>query len=108
MTKNIDEVFRMELLGDKRFLLTDLNEVQPAFTEKQWLSILNGDKIWSRYLRAFAEGFANKYEQFAFEHPANFEEFEHNIFTVLLKVKPASREILAWNFMRRLSQLSRL
>ncbi|MBR3745860.1 MAG: BREX-4 system phosphatase PglZ, partial [Selenomonadaceae bacterium] len=58
----------------------------------QWQKVLSGDKTWSRYLRGFDEGFANEYEQFAFEQSANFEEFERNIFHALLKVNPSLRE----------------
>ena len=62
-----------------------------ALTEIQWQKVLRGDKTWSRYLRGFIEGFTNEYEQFAFEHSANFDEFERNIFHALLNLEPSSR-----------------
>lgn len=70
----------------------ELRAPRSALTGSQWRRILSGDKTWSRYLRGYGEGFANKYEQFAFDQSGNFEEFELNIFHALLKVKPNSRE----------------
>ena len=62
-----------------------------ALTDEQWRGVLRGDQSWSRYLRGFSERFANDYEQFAFEHSNNFDEFERNIYHALLKLSSNSQ-----------------
>lgn len=62
-----------------------------ALTNEQWRLVLSGDKTWAKYLRGFDEKFTNEYEQFAFEQSRNADEFERNIFHVLLKLDPNSR-----------------
>ena len=88
----LEKVFRVTTAYDAiKFREPTMRAPRAVLTENQWRGVLNGDKIWSRYLRGFDEGFANEYEQFAFEQSANFEEFERNITHALLKVKPDSR-----------------
>ena len=89
----LEKVFRVVTAYDAiKLREPKLRAPRTALTESQWRSVLSGDKTWSRYLRGFGEGFANQYEQFAFDQSANFEEFERNIFHALLKVKPDSQE----------------
>ena len=89
----LEKVFRVATAYDAiKLREPELRAPRTALNENQWRKVLNGDKTWSKYLRGFSEGFANKYEQFAFEQSANFEEFEQNIFDSLLKIKPSSRE----------------
>ena len=90
---SLEKVFRVATAYDAiKLREPELRAPRTALNENQWRKILGGDKTWARYLRGFSEGFANKYEQFAFEQSANFDEFERNIFDVLLKIKPDSRE----------------
>ncbi len=90
---SLEKVFRVATAYDAiKLREPELRAPRTALNENQWRKILGGDKTWSRYLRGFSEGFANKYEQFAFEQSANFDEFKRNIFDVLLKIKPDSRE----------------
>lgn len=89
----LEKVFRVATAYDAiKLREPEFRAPRTALTEIQWRKVLSGDKTWSRYLRGFDEGFANEYEQFAFEQSANFEEFERNIFHALLKVNPSLRE----------------
>ena len=90
---SLEKVFRVATAYDAiKLREPELRAPRTALNENQWRNVLIGDKTWARYLRGFSEGFANKYEQFAFEQSANFDEFERNIFDALLKIKPDSRE----------------
>ena len=87
----LEKVLRVETAYEAiKLREPELRAPATALTEEQWQRVLCGDATWSRYLRGFNEKFPNAYEQFVFEHSANFDEFERNIFHALLKLKPNS------------------
>lgn len=80
-----------------------LTTPQEVFSKEQWEKILCGKASLSeqKYLLGFVEGFANKYEQFAFEKSTNYAQFTRNIFISLLEVEPKEKFFDEFYLMRK-------